>query len=649
MMRIRTTCKQICAFRGLTAPAFVVATLLATAAHADLTLSNRTVTASMHIYTVDDMGLPAQLEIRAAANDIPLAFRSQKAPLPAALLRRIGRGPQLAGPMRIEAVIDKATVVVKADAPATLQKTDAGVEAASTWQAGALKGRLSLMYADNGVMTGQLIYDSKGVELERLDLVLEISGSVDTAIAGNPADAVSGKPLPMNYGSIDPDPGMLWINGPTPSGDGSLQKGRLSHFFLGNGDRGFTWLTQAGDDTAITDKEPSMSVERKPDGIMIWRIALANKSPRSGERTAAFTLLTHPSRRAAPGRRYEQWQPWNETAAVSPLNAAACGTLTGSNLLVRADAGSVQETAAARALLTGAAGGEAHSIAATLADRFPIGLFRYLSGRHTALGAQVRTDAATLTTSGASPAPDRMALGRALLHDIGVDVSSLANPVEAARVVQALEEFGYFRDDGQTEFLPYWRTASLLRFGEESQAKNGFAVETEDPSARVRVSAFIRPDGILKGEGPKRKTLFVIVNEGTNDVRGQLYVQQPTYLFGGFNKTYVHDIYARLDFSRIPGDGDWSSGRVMLTVPSWISPNTKVNLKKGMNPAVVVPPLMDLESGSYVRLVEHGDPTKKYGPAYAVKEFFEVYGPVYVPARGMRLLYGSGNELVRKP
>jgi hypothetical protein len=224
-----------------------------------------------------------------------------------------------------------------------------------------------------------------------------------------------------------------------------------------------------------------------------------------------------------------------------------------------------------------------------------------------------------------------------------VDVSSLANPVEAARVVQALEEFGYFRDDGQTEFLPYWRTASLLRYGEESQAKNGFAVETEDPSARVRVSAFIRPDVNW------RKALFVIVNEGTNEVRGQLYVQQPTYVFGGFNKTYVHDIYGRLNFSRIPGDSDWSAGRVMLTVPSWISQNTKVNLKKGMNPAVVVPPLMDLESGGYVRLVEHGDPTKKYGPAYAVKEFFEVYGPVYVPARGMRLLYGSGNALVRKP
>jgi hypothetical protein len=67
-----------------------------------------------------------------------------------------------------------------------------------------------------------------------------------------------------------------------------------------------------------------------------------------------------------------------------------------------------------------------------------------------------------------------------------------------------------------------------------------------------------------------------------------------------------------------------------------------------MNPAVVVPPLMDLESGGYVRLVEHGDPTKKFGPAYKVKEMFEVYGPVHVPPRGMRLLYGTGSEKIKQ-
>ena len=602
---------------------------------ADIALKDRVVTTSRHVFTLDDAGLPAQVEIRAVVDDIPLAFRTGTN-WPAALLKRIGRGPQLAAPMRLEAMIDKVTAVAKADAPAALQQTDAGVEAAATWQAGELKGRLRVVYGGDGAMTGQVTFDPKGVALERLELVLELSGPVDTAIADNPIAAADGKPLAARYGVLGSDSGMLWCNGSSAAGDGAAVKGRVSHFFLGTGDRGFTWLARAADGFALSDKEPSMSVERSPEGAIVWRMALVNTSPKGGERTAGFTLLTHPARVRPAGQRREQWQPWTDKPGTPALDAAARGTL--SNSLVRADAGSVYEAFAARALLAGPAGGDALSATATIADRFPIALFRYLSGKHTALAAQVRTDAATITSSGASPSPDRMALGRALLHDIGVDVSGLANAVDTARVVRELEAFGYFSDDGQTEFLPYWRTAGILRYGEDSQAKDGFAVDVEDPSARTHVSAFIRPDGA------KRKALFVIVNEGTNEVRGQLYVQQPTYVFGGFNKTYVHQIYSRLDFSRIPEDSDWSRSRVELTVPSLISGNTGVNLKKGMNPAVVVPPLMDLESGGYVRLVDHGDPTKKYGPAYAVKEFFEIYGPVHVPPRGMRLLFGSGDE-----
>jgi hypothetical protein len=623
---------------SLAVAAFAAATLLSTAAaRADITLTNRLATTPKHIFTIDDTGLPAQLEIRTIATDMPLALRASTN-RPAALLRRIGRGPQLASPIRLEALVDKVTAVAKPDAPAALQKTEEGVEATATWQAGGLKGRLRLVYAAGGSMTGQVTFDPKGVDLERLELVMEFSGPVDTAIAGNPVAAADGKPLPPQFGSLGSDPGMLWCNGGTPAGDGTALKGRIQHFFLGNGDRGFTWLAGPADGFAINDKEPSMSVERNREGVTTWRIAMVNVSPKSGERTAAFTLLTHPARTRAANTRREQWQPWADKPAAPALDAAARMPL--SNTLVRADAGSVYEAFANRALLVGPAGGDAQSAAATLADRYPIGLFRYLCAPHTALGAQLRTDAAVLTTPAASPAPDRMAMGRALLHDIGMDVCGLANSVASARVAGALESFGYFSDDGRTEFLPYWRTTGIIRYGEESQAKDGFAVEVEDPTARTRVSAFIRPDGA------KRKALFVIVNEGTNEVRGQLYVQQPTYVFGGFNSLYVENIYSQLDFSHIPADSDWASARVLMTVPSLISGNTGANLKKGMNPARVVPPLMDLESGGYVRLVDHGDPTKKYGPAYAVKEFFEVYGPIHVPPRGMRLLYGTGLEHV---
>ena len=335
-------------------PAAVLAVLLVVQTvptRADLAVSNRTVMTPRHAFTVDDTGLPAQLEIRAFTNDVPLAFRGEKK-WSESLLKMVSRGPQLASPMRIEATVDKAVIPAKADAPAVLNKTDKGVEAAATWQAGSLKGRLSLLYANDGSMTGRLTYDAKGTDLERLDLVMELSGPVDTAIAGNPAEALTGKqPLAPQFGTLDQGFGVVWSDGSTPAGDGGRLKGQIRHFFLGNGDRGFTWLANGEAGFAIGGKEPSMTVERKKDGpIVVWKIAIANKSPRGGEQTAGFTLLVHPSRLPAADRRQQQWQPWTEKAATPALDAASRAAITGSNVLVRAEAASVCEAAASRAV-----------------------------------------------------------------------------------------------------------------------------------------------------------------------------------------------------------------------------------------------------------------------------------------------------------
>jgi len=644
-----TTAIDISMGRLPSAVAVAVLLLFSATVRADITTSNRVVTTPRHVFTVDDTGLPAQLEIRAFTNDIPLAWRTAK-DRPATLLRRIGRGPQLAAPVRLEAVIDKVTVAAKADAPAELQNTNRNVEATGTWQAGDLKGRLRVLYTEDGAMTGQVTFNPKGVALERLDLVVELSGPVDTAVAGNPAEAGAGKPLPVNYGSLDSKPGMLWMNGPTPLGDGGMLKGRLTHFFLGNGDRGFTWLAQAADGYALNDKEPSISVERNREGVTLWRIALVNTALRGGERTIGFTLLTHPARLRAPDRRLQQWMPWAEKPALPALEAAVRGTL--SNTLVRADAGSVYEAVATRALLEGPAGGDALSASATIADRFPLGLFRYLSASHTALAAQLRPNAAALTAAGASPAPDRVALGRALLHDIGVDVSGLAGRIGAATVMRALDEFGYFNDDGQTEFLPYWRVGGILQFGEVFEGDVGFAVTAENPTARTRVSAFIRPT-VVEEENRRqvirRKTLFVLVNEGTNAVREYLYILDPGYLFAGSNRLQVEHIYSQLDFSDIAADGDWQRGRVERTLPEMVKNGATMARGTGLvkiNGRITrmhMSELMDLETGGFVRMGEKEvNFAKKFYGDDGVKNGFLIYGPVYVPPRGMRLLYGAG-------
>jgi formylglycine-generating enzyme required for sulfatase activity len=634
-------------FGSVSGAAAVVAALVLTmgggpAGAAEPAASNRVVQMPMHLFQVDPVGLPAQLEIIATTNSIPLAFRAEKK-WSAPLLRMISRGPQLAAPMRLEATLDKTVVPLTADAPATLNQTDKGVEAVSTWQAGALKGRLALLYAADGSLTGQLTYDAKGTDLERLDLIMELSGPVDTVIAGDLPELLAGKqPLPPDFGTLESSPGTLWSDGATPVGDGSKRKGQIKHFFLGNGDRGFTWLAHGGEGFAIGGKTPSMTVDRKKneDGStrVIWKIALVNKSPGSGERTAAFTLLVHPSRPPDADRRQQQWQAWKEPAATPALDATARAALSGSNLLVRADAGTVYEARAARAILEGPAGGDALTATNTIADRYPLALFRYLAAPHTALAAQLRSNGSKLAAPGGSLAVDNMILGRALLHDIGVDVAGLANRTYAADVVNALEQFGYFRNDGLTEFLPYWRAEDfgigLVRYGEafEADAKQNFALTTENPAGRVRVSLYLRPVAPLAAP---RKALLVLVNESDHPVRELLYMENPAYLFNGENKQTPQNVIAGQNTSRIPQASDWSREQSVDTEPMVSSADVKVNIKlrtqkdKSVRAGMVVGCLKDPLTGGYVQ-------TSKMGAG------FTLYGPVYIPARGMRLLTASG-------
>ncbi|MBM4149779.1 MAG: hypothetical protein FJ224_12180 [Lentisphaerae bacterium] len=630
------------AFRWI---ALVAPMLVAVVGRAGITLTERVATTPRHVFTLGDTGLPEQLAIRAATNDVPLAWRAEKE-WPDALLSNIGRGPQLASPMRLEAMVDGLSVVVKAEAPAVLSQHDHGVEAVAKWRADKLKGNLRVVYAEDGSMTWRVTYDATETDLDRLDLVIEIAGPVDTAIAGNPVALAVKEQMPAEYGTLDTKPGVVWLNGRNPKGDGNFHQEQVSHFFLGNGDRGFTWL--AGDGLEIDRDESSIGVELTSAKVTRWRIALVNKSARRGEATATFTILTHPARSKADDRRLVQWQVWPGQAATPGLTAGERSTCK--DELVRADAGSVCEAAAKRALLEGAAGGEALGAAATVADRFPLGLFRYLAAPHTALTAQVRPNSAALTSAGASPAPDRVVLGRALLHDIGVDLRGLARRVEAANVLRALDEFGYFENDGKTEFLPYWRTRGIFQYGEAFEDDLGFATTTENPTARTRVSAFIRPtkaEKVRNTQVIRRKTLFVLVNEGTNAVRDYLYIWNPNYVFAGPNRLQAEHIYSQLDFSRIAPDGDWQRNRVERTLPELIKDRagraTGLVKMNGIISRHHMSELMDVESVGIVRIAEREVQFAKefYGDDL-VKNGFQMYGPIYVPARGMRLLFGEG-------
>jgi hypothetical protein len=205
-----------------------------------------------------------------------------------------------------------------------------------------------------------------------------------------------------------------------------------------------------------------------------------------------------------------------------------------------------------------------------------------------------------------------MALGRALLHDIGVEPSGLAHLTEVATVVKALDEFGAFLDDGQTEFVPYWRTGLLVRYGEEFKADDAFTLTKENPLSRVYLSLWRRP------QDRGFKSLIAIVNESDKPTREQLYVFDLARLFGGPNALDARAIIEGWNMSAIPGNSDWSKPRLQDLV-----------LSHGGPPRTLPISLLDMTDRGYVR------------QARAEKDL-EVYGPVHIPPRSFRLLCGAG-------
>jgi hypothetical protein len=580
-------------------------------AQAQVKLEGNVVTTPRLTIAVDKSGLPAQIAIKPEPAELPYPLRAAGVTPTDADLQGFGRGPQLRAPVRLQAVIGGQVLAAEVVKPAAPAAADGVVACQSELQAGALRATLRVRYGADGGLQGELVYGGQNVEIEKLELILDLAGDCDTLVAGAPVGA-AGATYPETAGALGPGEGVVWKNVPDAGQDkASRPPGVLTHAFLGSGDRGFTWLTPGAAGFSVDEKLPTMLVERDKQGAVTWRIAIVNTPTKAKDpRTVTFALLVHPAKSRPAGRRVRQWTSWTGAPAVPALEWAA--RKPGLDL-VRADAATVHEAVAARALLEGSAGGDAASAAATLADTFPIGLFRYLAAPHTGLAVQLRTNAGQLASPGASPACDRMALGRALLHDIGLDARGLGQRAAVANLVRALDAFGYFKDDGKTEFLPYWRSGGIVRYGETFTRGNVFEVTEADPMSRARVSVFLRPSA---ANPALLQALFVVVNEGDTPAREQFYVLKPDRLFGGPNALTPAAIIKEWDFAGVPEDSDWRRG-VMVGAALYGS---------GAGGNTV---LKDLEDGGYVQLASKGGG-------------MEIYGKLFVPARGFRVLLGTG-------
>lgn len=600
--------------RGWLAVSVLAAISTASAATDGLSLTGNQLTAGRLSFLMGSNALPAQITIAAATEEIPLESRKpDAAKLSDQDLLVLGRGPQLKAPLRVEAVTSgKPVTLTPAEFTPPTLNNETATSKAKLVGAGVIVAVESALGRD-GALSVKITYS--GGKVESLALAMEMNGVVDTVVSG-------GAPFGTNDVSLGDEEGLLWGNavpvaGAAPTAANRGAPGLVPHLFWGSGDRGWTWLAEGDRGWLATSSAPTMTLTRDKTGAVVWRAFLVNQpADLKGDRTATFTLLTHPATVRATDHRKAMWLDWpfaGKAAQTPPLNAKGRAGVSG---LVRADAGSLTEATAGAVLLEGPAGGAAASAAKTLADTYSPGLFRYLAGTHTGVGGRLLANSPQLVKPGQSPACDRMVLGRALLHDIGVDPAGVTHLAMAATVLNALSQFGYFRPDGQTEYIPYWRTQGLVRYGEIYDAKDAFQENATDPMGRVRVSVWRRPaDG-----GTGAKALFLIVNEGDAPVREQFYLLSPVKLFGGLNELTYRDCVARWDVSSLPVDSDWAG----IT-------------KGGFVAATGQDREQTKRSGKFLLDVEDLGGT----PEVANKNGIQVYGRTFVPARGFRLLLGS--------
>ncbi len=560
-------------------------------------LKRNTIETAKHLIELDDSGLPKQITIKADRNELPLENRAGGKLSPAEL-QALDRGPQLRSPIRLEVRVEGRSLPALPQKKARPKLNKGVVACSSTLRAGPVRINLGLSYERDGSLAGKLSY--KGGTVEALELVLAIAGPVDTLVVGNPV-AARARAYAAKEFALAMDEGIVWGNAAKDAKKcGRAAPGVVKRLFVGNGGRGFTWLTARDKGWMLDKAVSSMTLERNEQGQVTWRIKFVNHKAKVSKNTVSFRLLTHPARPKVSGHRKLTWLKW-----------------TGREKSQRADLAVINELTAGCSLLTGPAGGDALSAVKDSIATYPIGLFRYLAGTHTGLAARLQPNSVRLTTPRAILIPGRAVLGRALLHDIGLDASGLAHLAQARRLLTALHKFGCFAGDGKTEFIPYWRSGRFMRYGEAFAADDVFSLSTENPTAKVYVSIFRRP----RGGGKKGyKAFFIIVNESDQDMRQRLHILKSNRLFGGLNALLGTEIHRNYDYSGTPADGDWR--RAVVT---------------SMARSKLLYYLQDLEDGSPVVRCK------------SANKNVDIYGPIFVRRHDYRVVYGFWDPSRQEP
>ena len=240
-------------------------------------------------FTLDRTGLPRQVWIKPDARDLPLELRGEEAaPTPEQLVR-YGRGPQLRGGYRIEAVIDGKRVGAEVVEPAKLvRQWDSELEYAAKLRAGPVDITLTTQYDCDGAMHVRMAYGSEGsAVIDRLELVADYRGPMD---------------MTPGVGKV----GVVWDSSE------SFKELYYSHFVpwhrFGSNERGFSWICRNERGWMLDRDSTVMTLERDEQGEVTWRTRFVNhRRDVQGRRELAFTVLTHPSKPRPVDARTHAW------------------------------------------------------------------------------------------------------------------------------------------------------------------------------------------------------------------------------------------------------------------------------------------------------------------------------------------------------
>lgn len=583
---------------------------------------------SKHLITVGESGFADQFYIKADSLSLPLEARSGDMEPGERDLILLGRGPQFRSPLRLESLVEGVRAVAGVrEAASVISETGGAVIYGSQLAAGPLQIDLESRYECDGAMLFDMRYSGGGEGVEVLELVLDLSGALSFAYRGLPgdfrADDFDRSSLDV---SVPPDrDATVW----TSADDWVFTHGAfVSYLLFGSHDRAFTWLAEEGG-FAPGEETPMVEIERDELGRATVRIRIIGRESGHGpEGRVRFALFAHPSSPRSAGHNKSQWLSWAGGDAAPGSDGLEHVSLDLRDRL-RAVAGEPQltpltagsfESFARSYELRGHAGGAGVSADLDNVRLYPNSLFSVFAGPFRNRPARVVSNVNEIVSGGVQAGYDRQILGRALASGIGSSISGANQPVEHLRFVRSLRWFGLF-DSDETELLPYWRNEGYIRYGEEWEADDPFALEEENPASGVYVTAYRRR---FERDGRRGvHVLFIVMNENDHAVRQRLYILDPERVFGGLNQMLSREAAMLHDFSRIPAESDWRRERIeSITsshgggpMPSYRDPRALRDL--------------DLEGTGFV---EHC-PRQQSPPP-------EIYGPLFIYPRDFRMVYG---------